>query len=145
MALTSKISIGARVVLGGMFVFSGLNGFLHFAPLPPMPAKAGEFIGAMLATGYLFPLVKALEIAAGSLLLAGRFVPLALTVLAPIVVNVVAFHALLAPAGVAIPLVLLAAEIYLAWTHRASFAPMLQAKTSAAAAESSPPARLATI
>ena len=66
---------------------------------------------------------------AGVLLLTGRFVPLALAVLAPIVINIVGFHLFLEPSGIPLPLAMLAAEIYLAWTYRAAFAPMLRART----------------
>jgi hypothetical protein len=93
-----------------------------------MPPAAGAFVGALAAAGYFFPMLKSIEIVAGALLVSGRFVPLALTVLAPILVNVVAFHAALAPEGLAVPLVLVAIEIYLAWMHRSAFAPLLRAK-----------------
>lgn len=117
----------ARYVLGGVFLLFGLNGFLQFLPQPAMPEPAGQFAMALAATGYMFPLVKLTEIVAGALLLSGRFVPLALALLAPVLVNIVAFHALLAPAGLALPIVLLATELYLAWSYRAAFAPMLRA------------------
>jgi hypothetical protein len=87
-----------------------------------------DFLGALAATGYMFPLLKGTEVAAGLLLLSGRFVPLALALLAPVIVNIVAFHAFLAPAGMALPILVLALEIYLAWTRRASFRPMLAAR-----------------
>jgi|SRR5260221_7275309 len=127
--VTSKLPLVARILLGAMFVFSGLNGFFQFMPAPPMPAAAGALLGAFGASGYLFPLIKGTELLVGLVLLSGRFVPLALTVLAPVLVNIVSFHAVLAPAGLPIPLVLLAAEIYLAWTHRDAFAPLFQVKT----------------
>jgi hypothetical protein len=104
-----------------------LNGFFHFLPQPPAPAAAMSFAGALIATGYMFPLIKGTEVIAGVLLLANRNVPLALTLLAPVLVNIVAFHAFLAPAGLALPIVLLACEIYLAWSYRDAFAPMLRA------------------
>jgi uncharacterized membrane protein YphA (DoxX/SURF4 family) len=102
-------------------VVFGLNGFLHFLPMPPAPEKAGAFLGALAATGYMFPLIKGTEVVAGLLLLSGRFVPLALTLLAPIVVNIVAYHAVLAPEGVAFPIVLAAVGIYLAYAYRDAF------------------------
>jgi uncharacterized membrane protein YphA (DoxX/SURF4 family) len=132
MTQTSKLSTVARILMGALLLFSGLNAFFQFVPMPPMPPAAGAFVGALAAAGYFFPMLKGLEIVAGVLLVSGRFVPLALTVLAPILVNVVAFHAALAPAGLAVPLVLVAIEIYLAWTHRAAFAPLLRAKTARA-------------
>ena len=128
MTKTSKLSIAARVLMGALFLFSGLNGLFHFMPMPPMPPAAGAFAGALAAAGYFLPLLKIIEIATGVLLVSGRFVPLALTIAAPIVVNIVAFHIALAPEGLGIPLVLLGAELYLAWTYRAAFAPLLRAK-----------------
>src|SRR5204863_5371177 len=86
------------------------------------------FAGALFASGYLFPLLKTTEVVAGLLLLRGRFVTLALAVLAPIVINIVGFHLFLAPSGIGLALAVLAAEIYLAWTYRAAFAPMLRAR-----------------
>jgi hypothetical protein len=125
----------ARYLLGAGFVLFGLNGFLHFLPQPPAPpAAAMSFAGALLATGYMFPLIKGTEVIAGLLLLSNRWVPLALTLLAPVLVNIVAFHLFLAPAGLAIPFVLLAAELYLAWSYRDAYAPMLRARVPPKAA-----------
>jgi len=119
----------ARIVLGLGFTVFGLNAFLHFMPLPAPPPGAGAFLGALGASGYLFPLLKATEVVSGLLLLSGMFVPLALAVLAPILVNIIGFHLFLEPSGLPVPLALIAAEIYLAWTYRAAFAPMLHLRT----------------
>ena len=119
----------ARILTGLVWVVFGLNGFFQFLPLPPMGARAGAFMGALVATGYMFPLIKSIEIVAGGLLLGNRFVPLALLLLAPGLVNILAFHAFLAPSGLPLPLVLLALEIYLARTYRQAFRPVLQAQT----------------
>jgi putative oxidoreductase len=115
----------ARILLGLAFTVFGLNFFFHFIPQPPMPPAAGAFAGAMFATGYIFHLLKVLEVASGLALLSGRFVPLALAVLAPIIVNILFFHAFLAPSGLLIPLVLLVLELFLAWCYRDAFRPML--------------------
>jgi uncharacterized membrane protein YphA (DoxX/SURF4 family) len=85
--IASKIPTAARLLLGLIFTIFGLNGFLHFIPTPPMSGPAGAFGGAMFATGYLFQLLKGTEVIAGVLLLSNRFVPLALAVLAPVVIN----------------------------------------------------------
>lgn len=116
----------ARLLLGLLFFVFGLNGFLHFLPQPPMPAGALPFLGGLAGAGYFFPLLKATEITAGVLLLSNRFVPLALTLLAPIVVNIAAFHVFLAPSPLMVAF-LLGAEIYLAWVYRASFRGVLAA------------------
>jgi uncharacterized membrane protein YphA (DoxX/SURF4 family) len=128
--LTRRLPTVARVFLGLAFLVFGLNGFLQFLPAPPPTGTAGTVIGAFVASGYLMALIKGTEIAVGLALLLNRFVPLALVVLAPIMVNIVLFHAFLAPAGTALPLVLLAAHLGLAWAYRGSFAGVLQARAT---------------
>lgn len=120
----------ARVVLGGIFFVNGLNGFLAFMPQPEMGPEAGAFMGALAETGYFFPLLKAVELTAGVLLLARQFVPLALLLLAPIVVNITAFHLALAPGGLPIVVALWATGLYLAWEHRSTFAPLFRRKAT---------------
>ncbi|HVV53439.1 MAG TPA: DoxX family protein [Polyangia bacterium] len=127
--LQKVVPTSARLFLGLVFTVFGLNFFLHFLPTPPEPPKAMAFAGALFGSGYFFPLLKTIEVAAGVLLLTGLFVPLALAVLAPVIVNIVGFHLFLAPSGLPIPLAVLAAELYLAWTYRAVFAPMLHLRT----------------
>ncbi len=127
--LAKVVPTAARLFLGLVFTVFGLNFFLHFLPMPAAPPRALAFAGALFASGYLFPLLKSIEVVAGLLLLSGLFVPLALAVLAPIIVNIVGFHLFLEPSGLPIPLAVLAAELYLAWTYRAAFAPMLHLRT----------------
>jgi len=134
MSLTSgKLPTVARVLLGAVFFVFGLNGFLHFLPQPPPPTRALGFVGGLASAGYFFPLLNGTEVVAGALLLAG-FVPIALTLLAPIVVNIVAFHAFLAPGNWPVVGLVLAAEIYLAIVHRAAFAPLFGRRRALAAA-----------
>src|SRR5262245_43108981 len=117
----------ARIGLGLVFFVFGLNGFLHFLPNPPLPeGPALTFMGGLAATGYFFPLLKGGHLSSGLLLLSNRFAPLALPLLAPIVVNTLAFHALLAPGGLVMALAILGAEIYLAWAYRSAFKAMLR-------------------
>jgi uncharacterized membrane protein YphA (DoxX/SURF4 family) len=126
-----KAQLISRVILGLGFTVFGLNGFLGFLPQPPHPGAAGEFLGGLAATGYMFPLIKGTELVAGLLLLSNRFVPLALTLLAPVLVNIVAFHAFLDPKGLGLVAVLLAAELFVAWSQRDAFRPMLTARANA--------------
>jgi len=128
--VSKHLATAARLFLGAIFLVFGLNFFFHFLPMPAPPPRAAAFAGALFASGYLFPLLKGIEVVAGLLLLSGRFVTLTLAVLAPIVVNIVGFHLFLAPAGLPVPLAVLAAELYLAWTYRAAYAPMLRARVT---------------
>lgn len=122
-----RIPAIARVVLGLIFTVMGINGFLQFIPMPPMPEEAGAFMGALAATGYMMPLIKITEIVGGLMLLSGKYVPFGLTLLAPGVVNILLFHAFLAPSGLLMALVVVALEGYLAWSYRDVFRPMLSA------------------
>jgi hypothetical protein len=125
----------ARILMGLVFFVFGLNGFLQFLPQPPPPARALAFGMALIQTGYFFPLLKGTEVLVGILLLSNRFVPLALAVVAPIVVNIVAFHVALAPSGLPLALIVLALELYMAWSYRRLYAPMLAARTKPATQE----------
>jgi uncharacterized membrane protein YphA (DoxX/SURF4 family) len=127
--ISKHVPTAARLFLGLVFTVFGLNFFLHFLPMPAAPPAAQAFAGALFASGYLFPLLKATEVVAGLLLLGGLFVPLALAVLAPIIINIIGFHLFLEPSGLPIPLAVLAAELYLAWSYRSAFAPMLHLRT----------------
>ena len=144
--IRKHLPTAARLFLGLVFTVFGLNFFLHFLPTPPPLPRAAAFAGALFGSGYFFPLLKTIEVVAGLFLLGGRFVTLALAVLAPIVINIVGFHLFLAPSGIALALAVLAAELYLGWTYRAAFAPMLRARTplpQKAVVAASEPARIA--
>src|SRR5229473_3872736 len=103
------ISAIARYLMGVIFLVFGLNGFLHFIPLPPPSGVAGQFMGALFVSHYL-TLIFGLQVIAAVLLLANRYVPLALAVLAPVIVNILCFHALMAPSG--LPLALFVAVLW---------------------------------
>jgi len=122
----------ARYLAGVIFLVFGLNGFLHFIPLPPPSGVAGQFMGALFVSHYL-TLIFALQVIGGVLLLANRYVPLALAILAPVIVNILSFHALMAPSG--LPLALFVTVLWaLVFVHvRASFAALFQARFQAQA------------
>jgi len=93
------VTLIARMLLGLIFVVFGLNGFLNFLSMGPLPTGlAGQFLGA-LALSHYFWVVAALQIAGGALLLANRFVPLALMLLGPVIVNIICFHVFMNPSG----------------------------------------------
>ncbi len=128
--MSSKIVTGSRLLLGLMFFVFGLNGFLNFIPAPPMESETVKaFMTGLMGTGYFFPFLKGVETLCGALLLSGFYVPLALTVLAPIVINIVLFHRLMA-GGPPMDLFILALMLVCAYGYRGVFRPMLQAKVS---------------
>ena len=124
---TRHLPTAGRILMGLLFLVTGLNGFLNFLPQPskPMPEGAVAFAGALMKAGYMFPMIMGTQAIVGALLLSNRFVPLALALIAPIVVNIIAFHAFLAPSGIVVAVVVLALEFYLAWAYRNAYRPML--------------------
>jgi uncharacterized membrane protein YphA (DoxX/SURF4 family) len=133
---TRKIAVGryativTRVLTGLLFATTGLNGFLMFMPAPDPSTLAPEgvaFSAALHATGYMLQLASGVQLLSGLLLIIGRFVPLALAMLAPMVLNIFLFHVFLEPSGLVLALLVVAAEIGLAWAYRDKFRPMLKA------------------
>ena len=120
----------ARVLMGLAFLTFGLNGFLNFIPQPKtMPEGAANLFGAFMKSGYMIPLIFGTQTLVGVLLLLNIFVPLALAFIAPVIVNIVAFHIYIERSGLPIACVFLAIELYLAWSYRRAFRPMLALKT----------------
>jgi putative oxidoreductase len=115
----------ARILLGIMFTVFGLNGFLQFIPQPPLPpGPMATFLGVLVASHY-YVFIFAVQLLCGILLLANQFVPLALTLLGPVIANILVFHIAMQPAG--LPPGLLATILWaiLVWRLRTHFAPLL--------------------
>ena len=126
-----NITIGiARFLLGLIFLTFGLNGFLHFLPASLPSGTAGQFVGALFVSHYLV-VVFLLQLVAGVLLLINRYVPLALTLLAPIIVNIVLFHLLMAPSGLALAIVATMLWIVAFLSVRSAFAGLWQHRLTA--------------
>jgi len=135
MSVRSKLPPIARTLLGLAFAVFALNYFVPFLPrAAPPPPEAGAFIGALVA-GKILSIIKPIELAAGVALIGGRFVPLALTLLAPIEIGIAAYHGVFDPSGFPVVGILMALTLYLAWAYRAAFAPMLRARVEPTAAE----------
>jgi len=132
MSISRHLPTVARVLLGLVFFASGLAGLLGFTPPPPptMAEGAVAFANALMNTGYMLTLIFGTQFIVGALLLANRFVPLALALIAPFLVHALAFHLLLEPSGRPIVLAFLALEIYLAWTYRKAYRSMLAMRVS---------------
>jgi putative oxidoreductase len=111
----------ARILLGLVFLVFGLNGFLHFIPMGPMPAgTAGQFIGALFQSHYVY-VVSGLQVLGGVLLLVNRYVPLGLVLLGPVIVNIFFFHLLMAPSGLPLAIVVVILWAIVALRYRQYF------------------------
>lgn len=108
-----KVTLAVRILLGLVFLGSGIAFF--FTTPPPMQGPIADFFAGMMATRYFFYLLKSTEIVCGLLLISGMLVPLALVVLAPVVLNIFLVHAFLMPDGLLLAIILGVAEVYLAF------------------------------
>src|SRR5437660_774098 len=124
------IAIIARFLLGFIFLVFALNGFLHFLPASLPSGTAGQFVGALFVSHYLV-VVFLLQLVAAVLLLIDRYVPFALTLLAPVIVNVLLFHLLMALAGLPLALVVTVLWIVVFLSVRSAFAGLLQQRVQA--------------
>jgi uncharacterized membrane protein YphA (DoxX/SURF4 family) len=118
----------ARLLLGLVFFVFGLNGFLNFIPAPEMTGKGPDFIAAMADTGYMLYLVAGTEALCGAAFLSGLFVPLALVLLTPVLVNIVAYHIFLDPSGAAFGIVgvVVVLHAFLTYKHWDLYRPLVR-------------------
>ncbi len=120
-------SLIARYLLGIIFLVFGFNGFLHFLPMGPMPpGTATQFLGALVASHYA-AVIFLIQLLAAVLFLLNRYVPLALVLIAPVIFNIFFFHALMAPAGLPLALLVVILWMLVAWRFRSAFTGILQA------------------
>ena len=125
-SFTRFLPATGRILLGLPMTIFGLNAFLNFIPPPttPLPPGAVAFANALMETGYMMPLIGTTQLLVGLMLLSNRFVPLALVLLAPFLVNAVAFHVALERSGLTPALVFFSLHLALAWHHRRAYAPL---------------------
>ncbi len=120
------VTIIARILLGLIFVVFGFNGFLHFIHMPPPTNPLAVQFGTALAVSGYLKVVFALQIIGGLLLLLGVFVPLGLTILCPIIVNIFLFHCCMAPEGLPLALICALLAVFLIWRYWANFAGLVR-------------------
>lgn len=108
-----KTLVGARIILGLVYLIFGLNGFFNFIPVPEQPERAKAFIDALIETGYMLYFWKGVEVIGGLMLIANFKTPLASIILFPITLNILAFHLFLDPLGLPIGVLLMALNLYL--------------------------------
>ena len=115
----------ARYLLGFIFLTFGLNGFLHFIPMPPPTGVAAQFFGALVASRF-YVVIFLFQIVPAVLLLVNRYVPLALTILGAVIVNILCFHIFMAPEGLPLAVVVTVLWFLAASRVRSAFTGILQ-------------------
>ncbi len=122
------LSLVARLLMALTFLFFGLNGLFHFLPPPPMaPSPATSFLQSMMETHYFVP-ISLLEVLCGILFAFNRYVPLALTLICPVLVNILMFHAFMSPSGILPGLLVMICWLIVYWAHRSAFKGILAQK-----------------
>ena len=115
----------ARYLMGFLFTVFGLNGFLHFLPMGSPPPLAAQFFGAMVQSHYM-AVVFALQLVCGLMLLANRYVPFALTILGPIIFNIILFHVFMEPSGLPLAALVTLLWVIVAYRARSVFVVLFQ-------------------
>ena len=128
MKITSVI---ARFILGLIFLVFGLNGFFHFLSMPAPTGVAGQFMGALFVSHFLI-VIFVIQLIGAVLLLINRYVPLALTLLAPIIFNILLFHLLIAPNGIPLAIIVTVLWVLVFANVRSAFTGLVQQRVSSA-------------
>jgi uncharacterized membrane protein YphA (DoxX/SURF4 family) len=124
------VTIIARILLGLMFFVFGLNPFLKFLPMPHLEGVWGQFLGALFVSHYMW-LVGATQVVSGGLFLIGRYLPLAIALSGPVIVNIIAYHLTMQHTGAQPSVLATICWVFLFWRYRDSFAPLWVAKAEA--------------
>ena len=117
-----------RTLMGLLFIFGAVVFLFNLFTPPPMEGPLKTFNEGLAASGYFFTFLKITELVCGILLVAGRFVPLALIILSPIILNILMVHLFLDRSGLPVAIFLVLANIFIAYYYRDRFEPLLRAK-----------------
>ncbi len=123
----NKVNLVVRILLGVMMVIFGLNKFMGFMPMPPLPEAANDFFGALGKSGYLLNVVGAVELITGVLFLLNKYTALAAVILFPVMLNALMFHIFLAPGAIAPALLAIVMNIVVLFANKDKYNSMLQA------------------
>ncbi|QRN99575.1 DoxX family membrane protein [Archangium violaceum] len=124
-----RLEVVVRWLMGAVFVLFGASKFYPFMPTPPVPPEAATFIAALMTSGYMWPLLGVIEVMGGALLLSGRYIPISVAILAPVITNIALYLLLLAKTGpgMVMALFLVSCELFLLWRYRQRWALMVAA------------------
>ncbi len=120
--------IVVRLLMGLLFLLSSLVVLFKLAPQPELKGGAKLFMEGLMASVYFIPLLKITELLCAIAFISGRFVALATVVIFPVVLNIVLYHAFLDPKGLPVAIVILLANLFLAFAYRKNYATLLAAK-----------------
>ncbi|MBS3775971.1 MAG: DoxX family membrane protein [Bacteroidales bacterium] len=115
-----------RIVLGVILLVFGLNHFFQFLPMPEPPEAAMKFLGALMESGFVWPLLGVIQLVSGILLIIGRYVLLALVLFAPVAVGILLYHLALDPAGGMVGYIVFILEVLLVYAYFDGYKPMLK-------------------
>lgn len=121
-------AIIVRVLMGLIFLFASITYLFKLIPVPELTGDVKRFNDGMMAAVYLMPLVKIIELLCGFAFVTGRFVPLAVVLISPIIINIFSFHAFLAPEGLPLAAFLVLGNCFLAYVNREKYMPLFSAK-----------------
>jgi len=124
--MNKKLTMILRIILGLLLILFGVNKFAHFMSMPPMPEAASKFMGALIATGYMFKFLGIVELGSGLLILFNKWIGFALLILAPLLVNIILFHLMLAPSAIAPGAVITLLAIYQFYANWDKFKPLFE-------------------
>lgn len=127
--MKSKLFTLTRLGLGLLFVVFGLNGFFNFIPMPEPSPEAAEFLGALFKTGFIFPVIKSIEVLVGLSLLANRFIPLSLIVITPILTVIGLHNFMLDPNGIPLTLLIIGMFAILVYKNKDNYQQIISAKS----------------
>lgn len=117
-----------RILMGLMFLFASVVVLFKLVPQPETTGAVKIFNEGMAASIYLMPLIKITELVCAIAFLSGRFVTLAVVVIFPVILNILLFHAFLAPEGLPIAIALFVADLFLAYYYRKNYQSLFIAK-----------------
>lgn len=123
-----KLLLATRFSFGALFLVFGMNGFLNFMPMPTPTPAAGEFLGALFKTGFIFPVIKAIEVLVGLSMITNRFTSLSLVVITPILTVITLHNFILDPNGIALNTFILMMYGLLLFEHRNNYSQLISAE-----------------
>ena len=119
-----------RTLMGLLFLFASISYLANLMPPPELSGNVKLFMDGMLATGYMMTLIKGTELVCGIAFVTGRFVPLAMLVITPVIVNIFLFHLFVETSGLPVGVALVLGNLFLAHAHWGTFKPLLSARSA---------------